>query len=334
VNRPLPQASPHDFQVALGRHSVDLSRLPLHTLQVNVTKLCNQACLHCHVDSSPKRTEHLSREGLERCLQLLEGHPEIEVLDLTGGAPELYHHFDEFVRRARALGKRVLVRHNLTVTFDGDPQTGASKEHLPEFFAEQGVEVVCSLPYYEEYFTDKQRGRGVFEKSIAGLRGLNAVGYGVADSGLELTLVYNPVGSFLPPPQEQLERDYRRALRERFQIEFTRLIAITNMPVNRFRQDLERRGKYEDYMQRLVAAFNPVAAEGVMCRGLLSIDHRGQAYDCDFNQMLDLPVSAGGGPLTIFDLDVARLADLPIRTESHCFGCTAGAGSSCGGATS
>ncbi|RMG15471.1 MAG: DUF3641 domain-containing protein, partial [Planctomycetota bacterium] len=224
-------------------------------------------------------------------------------------------------------------RHNLTVTLDGHPRSGESLEHLPRFFASQRVEVVSSLPYYKPYFTDRQRGRGVFAKSIESLRRLNAVGYGLPDSDLCLTLVYNPAGSFLPADQTSLEADYRRSLREEFGVEFTRLIALTNMPVGRFREDLEREGRYVEYMRRLALAFNPRAAEGVMCRSLISVDWEGTVYDCDFNQMLGLPVLAGERPLSVFDLELEDLGRLPIRLGSHCFGCTAGAGSSCGGAT-
>ncbi|MGE0707875.1 MAG: arsenosugar biosynthesis radical SAM (seleno)protein ArsS [Planctomycetota bacterium] len=333
MSRPLPSAARFDFEATLAAHGVELPRRPLRTLQVNVTRLCNQACRHCHVDAGPKRTEQMDRRGIERCLELLAAAPSLELLDVTGGAPELNPHFDELVRGARALGRRVMVRHNLTVTLDGNPRTKESKAYLPAFFAEQRVEVVSSLPYYEEYFTDKQRGRGVFEKSLAAMRLLNEQGYGRAGSGLELTLVMNPVGSYLPAGQAQLEADYRRALGQRHGVEFTRLIALTNMPINRFREDLERGGRYDAYLERLVDAFNPAAAENVMCRDLISVGWDGRLFDCDFNQMLELEVRDGEAPLTIFDLDLERLAALPIRFASHCFGCTAGAGSSCGGAT-
>ncbi len=329
---PLPTAS-HDFAATLEAQGVDLSRRTSRTLQVNLTKLCNQACLHCHVDSSPKRTEHLSRAGVERCLELLRLNPELEVLDLTGGAPELHADFRELVREARALDRTVIVRHNLTVTLDPHPTSGASMEDLPEFFAEQRVQLVSSLPFYEQYFTDKQRGRGVFGKSLESMRRLNALGFGIEGSGLELILVYNPVGAFLPPSQEALEADYRAKLRAAHGLEFSQLFTITNMPINRFAEDLRRRGNYESYLQKLVSAFNPVAASNVMCRDLISVDWRGQVYDCDFNQMLELEVEDAGTPLTIFDLDLARFGELPIRTAEHCFGCTAGSGSSCGGTT-
>ncbi len=330
----LPVISPASFEATLRRHTLDLSRVPLTTLQVNVTRLCNQACLHCHVDSGPKRTEQIDAKTVDRCLELLAKHPHLTTLDLTGGAPELNPEFDRFVTAARHLGKRVIVRHNLTVTLDGNPQTGESKAYLPEFFAEHKVEVVSSLPYYQGYFTDKQRGRGVFEKSVQSMGLLNAVGYGKSDTDLTLTLVYNPVGSVLPPDQAVLEADYRRELRAGFELEFTSLIAITNMPINRFKHDLERRGQYDAYMHKLQSAFNPQAAEGVMCRDMLSLDHQGRLFDCDFNQMLGLGLTqAEGDPLTIFDLDLDDLAKTPILFEDHCFGCTAGAGSSCGGNT-
>ncbi len=329
----LPAAGDPDFPRALAERGLSLPRQATTTLQLNVTRLCNQACQHCHVDASPKRTEHMSREALERCLALLAAHERLATLDITGGAPELYRHFEELVTRARALGKRVLVRHNLTVTLDGDPATGASMEHLPQFFAEQGVEVVSSLPFYAKFFTDKQRGRGVFGKSVEALRRLNGAGIGVP-GGLPLTLVYNPVGTYLPPDQASLEADFKRELARTCGVTFTHLFTITNMPIARFRQALERAGTYAAYMERLVAAFNPAAARGVMCRNLISVDYDGRVFDCDFNQMLDLRVRRqDGAPLTVFDLDLAALEATPIRWGSHCFGCTAGAGSSCGGAT-
>jgi radical SAM/Cys-rich protein len=329
----LPRAGSPSFEGKLAEAGLELGRQPIHTLQLNVTRLCNQACQHCHVDASPKRVEHMSRACLERCLELL-AQPGFQVLDVTGGAPELYDHFDELVERARALGKRVMVRHNLTVTVDGDPR-GASKAHLPRFFRDHGVEVVSSLPYYQPYFTDKQRGRGVFEKSMEALRQLNAEGIGTP-GGLPLTLVYNPVGAFLPPAQAALEADFRSSLAQEHQVSFTSLIAITNMPIARFKDSLERRGGLEDYMAKLVGAFNPAAAEGVMCRSLISVDYDGRIYDCDFNQMLDLRIQDAervGEALTVFELDLERLARIPIQFGSHCFGCTAGAGSSCGGST-
>jgi radical SAM/Cys-rich protein len=326
--------SKYDFDELLRRRGIDLPPLALDTLQVNVSKLCNQACRHCHVDASPARTETMSPEGIARCLEILARHPGIARLDITGGAPELHPQFDEFVEKAVALGKRVMVRHNLTVQLDGHPVTRESKEYLPEFFAKNRVEVISSLPYYREFFTDAQRGSGVFGKSMEAMKRLNAVGYGVEGSGLVLNLVYNPVGPYLPPPQAGLEADYRRELKAKFGLTFNSLYTMTNMPINRFRLHLDKTGQYEAYMEKLLAAFNPAAAAGVMCRSLISVGHDGRLYDCDFNQMLGMDaVDRAGRGLTIFDFDIEKLLKRAIRFDEHCLGCTAGAGSSCGGAT-
>lgn len=321
------------FRTALKDRQIELTPSGIETLQINITKLCNQACVHCHVDSSPKRTEQMSLATVERCLGILSEHDSIQKLDITGGAPELNPHFDYMVREARKMGKHVMVRHNLTVTIDGHPVTGESKRYLPEFYAEQGVEVISSLPYYQEYFTDKQRGKGVFEKSIESILMLNNVGYGKKGTGLELNFVYNPVGAFLPAPQESLEADFKRELSKKYGIVFNKLYTITNMPINRFKDQLKRLGAYEEYMEKLVNAFNPTAAEGVMCRSLISVSHDGRLYDCDFNQMIDLEISSERGPLTVFDFNYEDLTKRKIIFGSHCFGCTAGAGSSCGGST-
>jgi radical SAM/Cys-rich protein len=324
------------FEEKLAEHGLDLAPLGVETLQVNITRLCNQACHHCHVDASPKRTEQMSRATVDRCLEILARNPAVTKLDITGGAPELNPHFDYFVEAARALGKHVMVRHNLTVTIDGNPQTGESKRYLPEFFARHRVEVISSLPYYQEFFTDKQRGNGVFKKSVESLRLLNERGYGKSDGaqgfGLTLNLVYNPVGAFLPAPQERLERQFKKELETKFGVVFNSLFTITNMPINRFKKDLERLGAYEEYMTRLVNAFNPAAARGVMCRSLISVGHDGSLYDCDFNQMLDLNLSEESGG-TVFDFDLDKLLNRKIIFGQHCYGCAAGAGSSCGGAT-
>jgi len=324
------------FEEKLAEHGLDLAPLGVDTLQVNVTRLCNQACHHCHVDASPIRTEQMSRATVDRCLEILARNPGITKLDITGGAPELNPHFDYFAEAARALGKHVMVRHNLTVTIDGNPQTGESKRYLPEFFARHRVEVISSLPYYQEFFTDKQRGNGVFKKSVESLRLLNEQGYGKSDVdhgfGLTLNLVYNPVGAFLPAPQESLERQFKKELETKFGVVFNSLFTITNMPINRFKKDLERLGAYDEYMTRLVNAFNPEAAQGVMCRSLISVGHDGSLYDCDFNQMLDLNLSEESGG-TVFDFDLDKLLDRKIIFGQHCYGCSAGAGSSCGGAT-
>jgi len=322
----------YDFEYNLQLNNIDLPPLSIETLQVNVTLKCNQACLHCHVDSSPKRTEQMSKATIDKCLEILQDHHQIKNLDLTGGAPELNPHFDYFVLEAKKLGKHVMVRHNLTVTIDGDPTTKESKLYLPKFYADNRVEVISSLPYYQEYFTDKQRGKGVFQKSLDALRMLNSVGYGNGDGNLILDLVYNPVGAFLPASQQTLEADFKKELWEKYKIRFNRLYTITNMPIHRFKEQLERNGGYEEYMEKLVAAFNPDAAKGVMCRSLLSVSHDGKIFDCDFNQMLDLQIISCK-PMTVFDFDYDNLISRRIIFGSHCFGCTAGAGSSCGGAT-
>jgi len=329
-----PELPRHNFDHLLQAQGLSLPPLGITTLQVNVTKMCNQVCRHCHVDASPARTEALSRDGIERCVALLVDYPEIRTLDITGGAPELHPDFEWLVAQATALGRHVMVRHNLTVTFDGHPKTGASMAHLPDFFARHRCEVVCSLPYYQEFFTDAQRGQGVFAKSIEGLQRLNALGYGQPGSGLLLNLVYNPVGPYLPAAQAALQADYQRELRARFGIEFNQLYTITNMPINRFRLHLEKSGQFESYMDKLLGAFNADAAEQVMCRSLISVGHDGTLYDCDFNQMLDMSVAGpSGSPATLFNFDFAALMRRRIRFASHCLGCTAGAGSSCGGAT-
>lgn len=323
-----------DFHGQLRRSGIGLPPVSVDTLQVNVTKLCNQVCRHCHVDAGPQRREAMSAEGIEKCLEILARHPQIRNLDITGGAPELHPDFDRFVERAVALGKHVMARHNLTVQLDGHPVTKESKEYLPGFYARNRVEVISSLPYYQEFFTDAQRGSGVFKKSIEAMKRLNAQGYGMPGSGLVLNLVYNPVGPYLPAAQAGLEADYKRSLKENFGIVFNALYTITNMPINRFRLHLEKSGQYEAYMEKLLAAFNPSAAEGVMCRSLISVGYDGRIYDCDFNQMLEMDaVGADGRALNLFDFDFERALKREIRFDSHCLGCTAGAGSSCGGTT-
>jgi radical SAM/Cys-rich protein len=293
------------------------------TLQINVGRKCNQACRHCHVDASPQRTEMMSDEVVDACLHVLAETPEIATLDITGGAPELHARFREMVRRARALGRAVMVRHNLTV------QLEPGHADLPRFFADQGVEVVSSLPHYLPETTDRQRGGGVFEKSIRALRALNEVGYG-RGGGLVLTLVSNPVGAFLPPRQEDLERDTRDHLSRHHGVVFDHLYTITNMPIARFEAWLKRADVYDDYMDRLRSAFNPATVPGLMCRHLISVGYDGRLFDCDFNQMLEME-TADGLPRDVRALDVRALAGRAVRTGEHCYGCTAGAGSSCGG---
>ena len=321
-----------DFDETLRRDRLaPLRRLTPHTLQVNVGKLCNQACHHCHVDAGPKRTEVMTRATAERVADLLEASAGICTVDLTGGAPELNPNFTYIVERARAAGRVVMVRCNLTVMFV------PGMESLAEFYRANRVHLVCSLPCYTAENVEKQRGRGVFEKSIEALRLLNRIGYARGD--LVLDLVYNPVGPVLPPPQPQLEADYREELGKNFGISFNHLLTITNMPISRFAQQLHQWGRYTDYMGLLVNHFNPATVAGLMCRTLVSVGWDGRLYDCDFNQMLEIPLGAGGQdkpedkPLTIWDVDdVGCLAEAPIATGAHCFGCTAGAGSSCGGA--
>jgi radical SAM/Cys-rich protein len=294
-------------------------------LQMNVGRRCNQACRHCHVDAGPDRTEVMTPEIVEACLALLE-RSDIPTLDITGGAPELHPGFRDIVRRARAAGRHVMDRCNLTIT-----QLPRYAD-LPEFLAEHQVEVVASLPSVGARQTDAQRGEGVFEDSIAALRRFNTLGYGVNGSGLLLNLVTNPVGAFLPGSQRSLEAEWKRELQRRYGISFNRLYTITNMPISRYLQYLIDSGNLQGYMDRLVSAFNPAAVDGLMCRFTLSVGWDGRLYDCDFNQMIDLP-TADGAPHTIFDATAALLAGRPIVIGPHCFGCTAGAGSSCGGAT-
>lgn len=316
--------SPVEFDAKLNAHGLDLRASNVEILQVNVGKLCNQACKHCHVDASPTRTEIVSRQTVEACLDVLRRF-KIPTLDITGGAPEMIPDFRYFVTEARKTGARVIVRHNLTVMFE------ANQTDLPEFFAENKVEVVSSLPYFLQQQTDAQRGAGVFDKSVEAIKRLNRVGYGVENTNLILNLVYNPVGAFLPPEQSAIEADFRRELKNRYDLYFSNLFTITNMPVARYLDYLRRSGNEEKYMRKLVDAFNPATIDGLMCRDLISVDWRGRLFDCDFNQMLELPV-APGLARTIFDFAPEQFAGRAIATGAHCFGCTAGSGSSCGGA--
>ncbi len=326
-----PKVNSHDFLHKVTSSGLSVDPIEISTLQANITKLCNQTCTHCHVDAGPKRREHMNLECINRCLEILRENNCIENLDLTGGAPELNPHFDYFVKEAKSLGKHLMVRHNLTVTLDGNPQTGEKKTYIPEFFAENQVEVISSLPYYSTYFTDKQRGKGVFEKSIESLKMLNKQGYGEGE--LKLNLVYNPSGAFLPPDQKSIERDFREKLEKDHRIKFDNLYTLTNMPINRFERDLKRHNCYEQYIEKLVDAFNPLAIAGIMCRSMISVSHKGNIYDCDFNQMLEIPAEKGRQTLTIFNFDLNCALRRKIKFGVHCFGCTAGAGSSCGGVT-
>ncbi len=318
------------FATTLARHGLaPLARGGVTTLQINVGRLCNLACHHCHVEAGPNRTEIMTARVAERLVELLDSNPSISDVDLTGGAPEMNGSFKDLVVEAVRRGLRVIDRCNLTVLLD------PGYEDLPEFLAAQGVHVIASLPCYSAENVDWQRGRGVFRGSIEALRRLNEKGYGRPSSSLRLDLVYNPLGASLPPPQAGLEAKYREELGRLFGIEFHRLLTLTNMPIKRFARLLERTNQHAAYMSLLVNHFNPKTAPGLMCRSLVSVGWDGTLYDCDFNQMLDLPLGAARrtGVRTIWDVrsfDV--LVGERIETGSHCFGCTAGAGSSCTGA--
>lgn len=318
-----------DFEASLAAHNWGpLVREETRTVQINVGKFCNQACHHCHVDAGPKRMEIMSREVAERTMELLGRSPTVEVVDITGGAPELNPNFRWLVTESRRLGRRVIDRSNLTVFF----QPGM--ENLPQFLAEHQVEIAASLPCYTAENVDKQRGRGVFDKSVRALQLLNRLGYGLPESPWILNLVYNPLGASLPPSQDRLEADYKQQLRDRFGIEFHNLYTLTNLPIKRFADFLRLNGRLADYMGLLVNHFNPRIVPNLMCRSLVSVGWDGILYDCDFNQMLDLSMSPCPRTLglTIWKLNsFSGLSGRRIRTGSHCFGCTAGAGSSCGG---
>ncbi|MCC6405891.1 MAG: arsenosugar biosynthesis radical SAM protein ArsS [Planctomycetes bacterium] len=313
-----------DFDRHLGRAGLaPLVATGIQVLQLNVGRVCNQTCAHCHVDAGPDRRETMSRETAELAMRVLAS-TSIPTVDITGGAPELNEHFEYLVRESRRLGRHVLDRCNLTIL--GAPRY----RHLPRFFAEHQVEVVCSLPHYRKLSTDRQRGEGVFEASIEGLKLLNAVGYGKPGSGLRLVLVTNPVGAFLPSGQRSLEAEWKRELKRLHDVDFDALYTITNMPISRFLEWLCDKGELATYLEKLVAAFNPAAAAGVMCRTTLSVGWDGRLFDCDFNQMLELELGFDA-PKHLRDFELALLEHRRIVTGRHCFGCTAGAGSSCGG---
>jgi len=304
----------------------EIRRRELECLQVNLGYRCNQSCLHCHVNAGPNRTEMMSRETLADVLAFLEVSG-VRKLDLTGGAPELHPHFRELVIRARSIGIEVTDRCNLTILLE------PGQEGLGEFLAAQRVQVVASLPCHSVENVDRQRGKGVFDKSIAAIRELNALGYGQPDSGLELVLVYNPQGPSLPPPQGSLEAEYKAVLAESHGIVFSRLLTLANMPIQRFGSTLVSKGQFEGYMALLRGAHREENLEAVMCRSLVSVDWQGYVFDCDFNQMLGIPLSIAGKPRArLSDLIGRDLNGLPISVRDHCYGCTAGQGSSCGGA--
>jgi len=324
VLRRLPLAC--EFDEAVGRAGGGpLRAQEVAILQINVGKLCNQTCRHCHVDAGPDRRETMTRETMTWCLEALDA-TNIATVDITGGAPELNPDFRWLVSECRARGRHVIDRCNLTVL------ELTSQSDLATFLADHEVEVVCSLPHYRALSTDRQRGEGVYEKSIAALKRLNALGYGCGSPSLPLVLVTNPVGAYLPGSQASLETEWKRELWRLHQIRFDALYCITNMPISRYLEWLIESGNLQGYMERLVSAFNPGAVNGLMCRNTISVGWDGRLYDCDFNQMLDLAVLPGA-PTHIRDLRLDVLEGRPIVTGRHCFGCTAGAGSSCGGAT-
>ncbi len=304
-----------------------LTRRAVEILQVNVGYRCNQSCLHCHVNAGPNRKEEMGSEVIDAIIDFLAASPSVSILDITGGAPELNPHFRHLVTVARDVGLRVIDRCNLTIL------EHPGQEDLADFLAENGVEIVASLPCYLEDNVDRQRGKGVFHKSVQGLQRLNALGYGKPGSGLILDLVYNPQGPDLPPPQACLEADYRKQLGERFGVGFNQLLTLTNMPIQRFGSTLISKGKFDRYMTLLRESHRDENLEHVMCRNLLSVDWQGYLYDCDFNQQLGLPISGGNCPrLHISEVNAGALKGGSIRVADHCYGCTAGQGSSCGGA--
>ena len=294
-------------------------------LQVNIGKMCNQVCKHCHVDAGPDRKEIMSRETMQHCINAL-AKTNIQTIDLTGGAPEMNPDFKWFVSEIKKLNRHITVRSNLTILVSN------GFEDYPKFLADNNIEIISSLPYYTASNTDRQRGDGVFDKSIQAMKNLNELGYGKEATGLIFNLVYNPLGAFLPPKQESLEKDYKRELWNKFGLVFNNLYTITNLPISRFLDYLIESGNYTNYMNKLISAFNPAAALNVMCRNTISVGWNGQLYDCDFNQMLELPLTNGSSK-HIRDFDPELLTNRLIVTGQHCYGCTAGAGSSCGGTT-
>ena len=297
----------------------------LEILQVNVGKMCNQTCSHCHVDAGPDRTEIMTKETMQHCLNALKNTPSIHTVDITGGAPEMNPNFKWFVEQISETGKQIIVRSNLTILVSNN-----SFRTYPKFFKDHKLNVISSLPCYTLENTDKQRGSGVFKKSIEALKTLNSLGYGKEDSGLELHLVYNPLGAYLPGNQDKLEEDYKRVLFNEYGIIFNKLFTITNMPISRFLEDLLSNEKYEEYMTLLINSFNPSSVLKLMCRNTISIGWDGMLYDCDFNQMLDIKTEPGS-PQNIAQLKAKKLSERNIMMNQHCYGCTAGAGSSCQG---
>ena len=317
----VPTSGPH-FHEVLNSNNLSLKHGQTNELQINLGKLCNLACHHCHVDAGPKRTEIMTWSVMEKILVWAKA-ANISRVDLTGGAPEMNPHFREFCAELISMGVQITSRCNITVMFE------PGQEDLAQWYADNKIRLVCSLPCYTADNVDAQRGKGVFDKSIAGLLKLNKLGYGT-DPKLSLDLVYNPGGAFLPPPQLSLEQDYRRMLGENFGIVFSSLLAITNIPINRFAHALKRDGELVEYQNLLVNNFNANTVGNLMCKSLINLDWEGRVFDCDFNQMLDIPL-AGGEQRYLWDIAIDDVEGMPIATNRHCFGCTAGAGSSCGG---
>lgn len=317
----VPDCGPQ-FSEVLAEKKLRLRRDMPNELQINIGKLCNLACHHCHVDAGPKRTELMSWETMQKILTWIDDS-EIKKVDLTGGAPELNPYFRDFCSQLLKRDIQITSRCNITVLFEPE------QEDLAEWYAKNRIRLVCSLPCYTEDNVDAQRGKGVFDKSIKGLQLLNSLGYGV-ENGLQLDLVYNPGGAFLPPEQQGLEQDYRNMLSDNFNIQFSSLLAITNIPINRFAHSLRREGKLVEYQQLLVDNFNSDTIDGLMCRHTINLDWNGQVFDCDFNQMLDLPM-ANKKHRFLWDTPAQKIINQAIAVDRHCFGCTAGTGSSCGG---
>ena len=313
------------FKSTIISQGLELKRHSTKILQVNIGKLCNLACHHCHVESGPKRTENMNEATALRLIELIKKSRQITTVDMTGGAPELNPYFRSVVEVSRQLGKEVIVRCNITVLYE------KGQENTAQFFKDQNVKVVASLPCYSRENVEKQRGRGVFDKSVEGLKLLNDLGYGKVGSNLILDLVYNPVGGFLPPAQSKLELDYKRELKELFNIEFNNLYTITNMPIKRFLDDLKRQNKLENYYSLLINNFNPNAVDNLMCKSLVSISYDGKIYDCDFNQMLEIPITNDQNDIWKIDSFDGLFLNDEINTANHCYACTAGAGSSCSG---
>jgi radical SAM/Cys-rich protein len=308
----------------LERYGISLHRSNIRVLQVNIGKRCNQTCVHCHVNAGPNAKENMDRMTIDRILELLSGEPELETVDITGGAPELNPHFQYFVAKLRSMNRKVILRCNLTVLFE------PGQEGTPGFLAENQVQITASLPCYLEENVNQQRGAGSFRKSILALKILNGLGYGGEGTGLGLDLVYNPIGASLPPEQTALEIEYRQHLKQNYGIRFNHLLTVTNIPINRYAHYLQSQGKLETYREMLTDHFNPRAATRVMCRSLLSVSWDGKLYDCDFNQALQVPI--GDKVTTIWDIEGFTAVDSRIAFGDHCFACTAGYGSSCRGA--